>query len=250
MRRRIAAVGPLASESSSHRGPFLEDFRNLTATVAKYSLVRARQNPCAAGTGTVFSQTLLRNKLAGCASYDHVGHIIMNPAFRTASVLLLFITTIARGEPYLPSITNGNVAVLLNPVATGMAAPDYAISPPGDTNRLFVVEQNGLLRIIQNGTLLPGSALDIQSRVQPPLNAGNPNDERGFLGLAFHSGFTNPASPGFRTLYTYNSELIPTATTPTYIAPNGATNNYKNVVNEWKISITNNNVVDPSSRRE
>src|SRR6266496_3805866 len=58
MRRRIAAVGPLASESSSHRGPFLEDFRNLTATVAKYSLVRARQNPCAAGTGTVFSQTL------------------------------------------------------------------------------------------------------------------------------------------------------------------------------------------------
>ena len=28
-----------------------------------------------------------------------------------------------------------------------VAAPDYAISPPGDAHRLFVVEQNGLLRM-------------------------------------------------------------------------------------------------------
>lgn len=164
------------------------------------------------------------------------------------SILVAANTT--RGGAYLPSITNGNISILLKAVATGMAAPDYAISPPGDTNRLFVVEQNGLLRIIQNGTLLPGSALDIQSRVQPPLNASNANDERGFLGLAFHPGFTNPASPGFRTLYTYNSELIPVGTSPTYVAPNASTNNYKNVVNEWKISNTNDNVVDPTSRRE
>ncbi len=131
-----------------------------------------------------------------------------------------------------------------------MAAPDYAISPPGDSNRLFVVEQNGLLRVIQNGTLLPGSALDIQTLVQPPLNATNANDERGLLGLAFHPGFNDPASPGFQTLYTYNSQLIPTGTSPTYLAPNGATNNYKNVINEWKISSTSTNVVDPASRRE
>src|SRR5205807_2704182 len=90
----------------------------------------------------------------------------------------------------------------------------------------------------------------IQSRVQPPLNASNPNDERGFLGLAFHPGFTNSASPGYRTLYTYNSEQIPANTTPTYVVPNGVTNNYKNVVNEWKISSTNANVVDLASRRE
>ena len=151
---------------------------------------------------------------------------------------------------YLPALTNGTIAIVLQPVATGLAAPDYAISPPGDTNRLFVVEQNGLLRIIQNGILQPGAALDISNRVQPPLVATNPNDERGFLGLAFHPGFNNPASPGYHTLYTYNSEQIPPATTPTYIAPNAATNNYKNVVNEWKISTTNDNVVDLNSRRE
>ena len=151
---------------------------------------------------------------------------------------------------YLPEITNGNIAIYLQPVATGMAAPLYAMSPPGDTARLFVVEQNGLLRIIQNGTLLPAPALDIQSRVAPPLVPSNPNDERGFLGLAFHPGFNDPASPGYQTLYTYNSELIPVGTMPTYPVPTTATNNYKNVVNEWKISTTNANVVDPASRRE
>ncbi len=149
---------------------------------------------------------------------------------------------------YLPAITNGNINILLQAVATNMAAPDYAISPPGDTSRLFAVEQNGLLRIIQNGILLSGSALDIQSRVAPPLVPSSANDERGFLGLAFHTGFTNPASPGYRTLYTYNSE--PLGAGPTYIAPNGAAQTYQNVVNEWKISTTNANVVDPASRRE
>jgi len=151
---------------------------------------------------------------------------------------------------YLPAITNGPISILLQPVATNLAAPDYAISPPGDTGRLFVVEQNGLLRIIQNGVLLAAPALDLTSRVQPPLVAGNPNDERGFLGLAFHPGFNNPASPGYQTLYTYNSELIPTGTLPTYVVPTTATNNYKNVINEWKISATNANIVSPTSRRE
>jgi glucose/arabinose dehydrogenase len=151
---------------------------------------------------------------------------------------------------YLPAITNGNIVILLQPIATNMAAPLYAISPPGDTNRLFVLEQNGLVRIILNGVLLPGAALDITNRVQPPLNASSPNDERGLLGLAFHPGFTNPASPGYRTLYTYNSEINQVAITPTYPVPTSATNNYKNVVNEWKISTTNANVIDPASRRE
>ena len=155
--------------------------------------------------------------------------------------------TVAR---YMPEVTNVALSLFLLPIATNMSAPDYAISPPGDTHRLFVVEQNGLLRIIQDGTLLPGAALDIQSRVQPPLNASSPNDERGFLGLAFHPGFNNPASPGYQTLYTYNSEMIPTNTLPTYPVPTTATNNYMNVLNEWKISATNANVVDPDSRRE
>src|SRR5262249_1077027 len=127
---------------------------------------------------------------------------------------------------------------------------DYGINPPGDRTRLFVLEQNGLIRVIENGVLLPPPALDIQSRVTPPLNPANANDERGLLGLAFHPGYTNPASPGYRTLYTYHSEMIPTGVPPTYPVPTTATNNYRNVINEWKISSTNASVIDPTSRRE
>jgi glucose/arabinose dehydrogenase len=149
---------------------------------------------------------------------------------------------------YLPAIPLGDIAILLQPVATGMAAPDYAISPPGDTRRLFVVEQNGLLRIIRDGGLQPGAALDISGLISTSLNPASANDERGFLGVAFHPGFNNPASPGYRTLFTFNSQLLGTG--PTYVAPNGAPQGYKLAVNEWKISATDSNVVDPVSLRE
>jgi glucose/arabinose dehydrogenase len=169
----------------------------------------------------------------------------------TAAAVSLFAFVVPAGADHiLPPIVPGSIAISLQPVATGMAAPDYAISPPGDTSRLFVVEQNGLLRIIENGTLQPGAALDMQSRVSPPLNPGSFTDERGFLGLAFHPGFNSPASPGFRTLYTYASEPIPVGTSPTYVAPNGAVQNFQMVINEWKMSATDANVVDPATRRE
>ena len=152
--------------------------------------------------------------------------------------------------PYTAPIQKGDVSVRLLPIATGMGAPDYAINPPGDASRLFVVEQMGLLRIIENGVLQPGAALDVSARVSPPFNASNANDERGLLGLAFHPGFNDPASVGYRTLYTYASEPIPVGSSPTFVAPNNAVQNYKNVVNEWKISAADANVVDPTSRRE
>jgi glucose/arabinose dehydrogenase len=171
---------------------------------------------------------------------------------KSASFLAIALAPLAQcsdvhAGAYLPSIPKGTIAVHLDPVATGLAAPDYGISAPGDPTRLYVVEQNGLLRVIQNGVLQPSPALDIQSLVQPPLNSSNANDERGFLGLTFHPGFNNPASPGYRTLYTYTSQ--PLGAGATYPAPNGATQNYKNVISEWKMSASNPAVVDPTSER-
>ncbi|MFZ4574054.1 MAG: PQQ-dependent sugar dehydrogenase [Phycisphaerales bacterium] len=149
----------------------------------------------------------------------------------------------------LPSIQRGSIAVYLNPIATGLAAPLYGISAPGDASRMYVLEQKGQVLVFLNGVLQGTPALNIQARVSPPMVITNPNDERGLLGLAFHPGFNNPSSPGFRTLYTYNSELIPAGTSPTYVAPNGATQGFKNVVNEWKMT-NDPNVIDPASRRE
>ncbi len=52
------------------------------------------------------------------------------------------------------------------------------------SGRLFVLEKNGRIRIIQNGQLSPNAFLDITDRVK---DAGN---EQGLLGLAFHPNFS------------------------------------------------------------
>ncbi|MBI5615109.1 MAG: PQQ-dependent sugar dehydrogenase [Gammaproteobacteria bacterium] len=150
----------------------------------------------------------------------------------------------------LPPIERGSIAVHLNTVASGLAAPAYAISAPGDSGRLFVVEQSGVLRVLHGDTLAATPALDISARVAPPLNAANANDERGLLGLAFHPDFDTPGTAGYRTLYTYSSEPIPPGTGPTYAAPNGAVQNYRNLVTEWHMSAANPDLVDTASRRE
>jgi glucose/arabinose dehydrogenase len=165
-----------------------------------------------------------------------------------ASALAFTPAIKTRAQDVLPPIPLGTIAIHLKPLATGLAAPDYAISPPGDTSRLFVLEQKGQILILQAGSLLPTPALDIQSLVSPPLNITNANDERGLLGMAFHPGFNIPTSPGYRTLYTFNSQ--PLGTGPTFVAPNDATQGFKNAINEWKVSAADPNVIDPLSIRE
>lgn len=76
-----------------------------------------------------------------------------------------------------PPVT-GAARVQLEPVVSGLRSPVHLTSPAGDT-RLFVVEQEGRIRIIQNGTLLDSPFLDIVSRV-------GSGGERGLLSLAFH----------------------------------------------------------------
>jgi glucose/arabinose dehydrogenase len=165
-----------------------------------------------------------------------------------AIALLLAITPLLLAGPYVPAIQKGDISIHLNPIVTGMSAPLYGFSPPGDTQRMFILEQNGLVQILQNGALLPTPALDLRSRVAPPLNPASANDERGLLGIAFHPGFNDPGSVGFKTLYTYTSE--PVGAGVTYPAPNNAVQNYKQLISEYKISAGDPNIIDPGSRRE
>jgi cysteine-rich repeat protein len=67
-------------------------------------------------------------------------------------------------------------------VASGLDKPLYVTTPPFDTGRLFVPEQTGAIRIVQNGTLLPTPFLDLTGSVSCC-------GERGLLGLAFHPDF-------------------------------------------------------------
>ncbi len=165
-------------------------------------------------------------------------------------MIALMTSAQATAQSLIPDIPKGDIAVTLKTIATGLGAPDYAINAPGSPDRLFVVEQNGLLRVIENGSLLAAPALDLRTMVSPPFNAGSPNDERGFLGLAFHPGFNDAGSVGYRTLYTYTTEPIAPQALPTFSAPNGAPQNYKTVISEWKMSAADARLVDASSRRE
>jgi len=59
------------------------------------------------------------------------------------------------------------------------------LAQAGDSSgRLFVLGQAGLVHIVQAGQLLPGTFLDIRDRV------GSKANERGLLGLAFHSRYS------------------------------------------------------------
>ena len=81
-------------------------------------------------------------------------------------------------------------------VATGLDQPVYLTHAPGDANHLFVVEQPGLIRIIEDGALLPTPFLDLQSLVRS-------GGERGLLGLAFHPDYA--ANDAFYVNYTNQS---------------------------------------------
>ena len=63
-------------------------------------------------------------------------------------------------------------------VTTQLSSPVYAAAPPGDTLRLFVVQQFGLVRVLRRDTLLATPFLDLRTKI----DAGG---ERGLLSLAF-----------------------------------------------------------------
>jgi glucose/arabinose dehydrogenase len=64
-------------------------------------------------------------------------------------------------------------------VASGLDSPLWLTSPPGDTSRLFIVEQTGRIRILRDGHLLPEAFLDLRDKIRS-------GGERGLLSLAFH----------------------------------------------------------------
>jgi glucose/arabinose dehydrogenase len=90
----------------------------------------------------------------------------------------------------LPTPATSAVPVAtLRQVVSGLSAPVEIAHANDGTNRLFVVEQSGRIRIVQNGAILPTPFLDISGTIV--ISCCN---ERGLLGLAFHPQYaTNGA---------------------------------------------------------
>ncbi len=69
------------------------------------------------------------------------------------------------------------------PVFSGLVSPVDIQVPDDGSGRLFAIEQEGRIRIIQNGQMLDPPFLDLLDRV------GSQGNEQGLLGLAFHPNF-------------------------------------------------------------
>jgi len=121
-------------------------------------------------------------------------------------------------DPILPPPRQNDLAVVA--IASGFENPVFVASPSGDT-RLFVVDQDGRIWIVQNGSRLTTPFIDLVDLVRY-------GGEQGLLGLAFHPNYAS--NRRFFVNYTDNS---------------GDTR-----IVEYQASAANPNVANPASARE
>lgn len=81
----------------------------------------------------------------------------------------------------------------LTPVASGLSFPVFLTAPAGDTTRLFVLEKDGIIRIIRHDSVLATPFLNITGLTTKA-------NEQGLLGLAFPPDYA--ASGSFYIFYT------------------------------------------------
>ena len=113
----------------------------------------------------------------------------MKIALKTCSLLLpILILGIA---------VHSQTPLALDTVASGLVDPVFVTFAPLDSNRIFILEQPGRIRVVRNDTLLSRSFLDIDSIV------GSTNNEQGLLGLVFHPNYQSNGF--FYVNYTDNS---------------------------------------------
>ncbi|MGI8787142.1 MAG: PQQ-dependent sugar dehydrogenase [Pyrinomonadaceae bacterium] len=74
----------------------------------------------------------------------------------------------------------------LQTVLTGLTRPVLIRNAGDGSKRLFIVQQTGIIKVLQPGSNAPTNLIDLSSKIIVPVATG---DERGLLGLAFHPQF-------------------------------------------------------------
>ncbi len=113
-----------------------------------------------------------------------------------------------------------NPNIQLQPVTTGLSSPLLATNAHDSSNRLFIIERGGKIKVLQPDATTTTDFLDITTKV---LSGG----EQGLLGLAFHPKYKTNRK--FYVNYTRQND--------------GAT-----VVSEFQVSASNRNVADTTER--
>ena len=129
----------------------------------------------------------------------------------------------APAPPAAPPAPSGPLVLTLTPVLSGLNSPVDLQNAADGTGRLFVVEQQGQIRIVSNNSLVPTPFLDITSLVDF-------GGEKGLLGLAFHPAYTQ------NRRFFVNYDRV-------------ASGQMQTVIAEFQTLASNPNQADPNSQR-
>jgi len=129
----------------------------------------------------------------------------------------------APAPPAAPPPPSGPLVLTLTPVLSGLNSPVDLQNAADGSGRLFVVEQQGQIRIVSNNSLVPTPFLDITSLVDF-------GGEKGLLGLAFH-----PAYSQNRRFFVNYDRVV--------------SGQMQTVIAEFQTSASNPNQADPNSQR-
>lgn len=149
---------------------------------------------------------------------------------KTSSLQLIFLSILAILQAGCTSKSNEIIEASDNSITTVEAFPALTFTLPVDmqhaddgSNRLFVVEQQGVIKVFENSRSVSTSSvyLDIKSKVTS-------GGERGLLGLAFHPDYENNGY--FFVNYTTGNPL-------------------KTIIARYKASQPAGNVADPATEK-
>ncbi len=143
-------------------------------------------------------------------------------------VAALWLTAATVGPASTVSATSIPSALVFTPVTGGLSLPVFVTNAGDGSNRLFIVQQGGQVRIFKNGSLLPTPFLNIAGSVP---NFTGVNGEQGLLCLVFDPNYS--ANGIFYITYTTTNP------DPTFI--------YTTTLARYHVSTGNPDVADASS---
>lgn len=203
-----------------------------------------------AGTATAFDAE--GNELASAPSFaatvfnDPDNFVELDPEEPIARVAftsgVVDDFTFARGPagpPSSPPIELGELEIDLESVASGLSSPVFLTHAGDGSNRLFVVDQTGVVRIVRDGVLVEQPFLDVRDRMVT-LDAGF--DERGLLGLAFHPDYETNG----RFFVRYSAPREGGEDDPCTPGRRGC---HEAILAEFRVSESDPDVADPASER-
>jgi len=166
---------------------------------------------------------------------------------RFSAVLLIYTAALLSGglvraeQDLLPSITvsPGNITVTLTKTATLEVPTDIAVFPDGSGRMLVTEGYNSNIQILDSAGHVLGVYHNSDSNDTYPFSF---NDIAN-TSVAFHPGFADPGSPGYKKFYNLESEKADTAT-PDFEPKFSSGNSHQQVLYEYTVDDPSANVID------